>query len=36
MLFAKLKNVFRHESVERDVMREGDSHLKLLQDEFER
>ena len=36
MFFAKLKNVFRHESVERDVMREGDSHLKLLQDEFER
>jgi hypothetical protein len=34
--FAKLKNVFRHRSAERDLTREVDAHLALLQDEFER
>ncbi len=35
-LFAKLKNVFSRGSAERDLMREVDAHLALLQDEFER
>ena len=34
--FAKLKNVFSHGSAERDLTREVDAHLALLQDEFER
>src|SRR5579871_103041 len=34
--FAKLKNVFSHRSAERDLTREVDAHLALLQDEFER
>ncbi|MGH9764199.1 MAG: ABC transporter permease [Blastocatellia bacterium] len=34
--FAKLKNVFRHRSAERDLAREVEAHLALLQDEFER
>jgi len=35
-LFAKLKNVFRHGSADRELAREVDAHLTLLQDEFER
>jgi predicted permease len=34
--FAKLKNVFSHSSAERDLTREVDAHLAMLQDEFER
>ena len=34
--FAKLKNVFSHGSAERDLTREVDAHLAMLQDEFER
>jgi predicted permease len=35
-LFAKLRNLFTHGSAERDLAREVDAHLALLQDEFER
>src|SRR5580658_7156162 len=34
--FARLKNVFRHGSAERELTREVDAHLAMLQDEFER
>ena len=35
-LVAKLTNIFRRRSAERDLEREVDAHLALLQDEFER
>jgi putative ABC transport system permease protein len=35
-LFAKLKNVFRNGSAERELTREVDAHLAMLQDQFER
>src|SRR5579862_9218741 len=34
--FAKLRNVFRHGSAERDLTREVEAHLALLQADFER
>src|SRR5208282_1328199 len=33
--FAKLKNVFRNGSAERDLTREVEAHLAMLQDKFE-